>query len=102
MEVEFHKTSKEIAETFCLVSGRIPKVREYLVWERQQKLEKGSSQLSIRSGGLSGCGVITWTFLEDLALKKPEDSAEFQVLLATKGAEEIQVRRQFLGATPKF
>ena len=49
--------------------------------------------------GQSG-GVVTWSYLEDLALKKPEDSPEFQVLIATKGLEEIQVRRDFLGATP--
>jgi len=45
-------------------------------------------------------GVVTWSFLEDLALKKPEDSPEFQVLIATKGIEEIQQRLQFLRATP--
>ena len=28
-------------------------------------------------GGLGGSGIITWSFLEDLALKKPEDSPEF-------------------------
>ena len=55
------------------------------------------------NGGLSySGGVVTWTYLEDLALKKPEDSAEFQVLIATKGLEEIQVRRDFLCATPQF
>ena len=30
LEKEFGKTSTEIAEIFCLVSGRLPKVREYL------------------------------------------------------------------------
>lgn len=50
--------------------------------------------------GLKGSGVVTWTYLEDLALTKAEDSPEFQVLIATKGLEEIQVRRDFLGATP--
>lgn len=34
MENEFGKTSAEIAEIFCLVSGRIAKVREYLQYER--------------------------------------------------------------------
>ena len=54
-------------------------------------------------GGLGNTGgVITWSFLEDLALKKPEDSPEFQVLVATKGLEEIHVRREFLSATPQF
>jgi len=27
--------------------------------------------------GLEGSGIVTWSFLEDLALKKPEDSPEF-------------------------
>lgn len=39
--------------------------------------------------GLKGSGVVTWTYLEDLALTKAEDSPEFQVLIATKGLEEI-------------
>ena len=51
-------------------------------------------------GGLNGSGVVTWTFLEDLALKKPEESPEFQVLVATKGWDEILIRREFLGSTP--
>ena len=39
LEREFNKTSSEIAEIFCLVSGRINKVREYL---HQEKLQKDS------------------------------------------------------------
>ena len=31
LENEFGKSSDEIAEIFCIVSGRIPKVREYLL-----------------------------------------------------------------------
>jgi hypothetical protein len=38
---------------------------------------------------LEGKPVVDWNYLEDLALTKPEDSAEFQVLLQTKGWEEI-------------
>jgi hypothetical protein len=34
LEKEFTKTSSEIAEIFCLVSGRIGKVREYLIFEK--------------------------------------------------------------------
>jgi len=34
LEKEFGKTSTEIAEIFCLVSGRLPKVREYLQNEK--------------------------------------------------------------------
>lgn len=52
--------------------------------------------------GGKACGVVTWTFLEDLALKKSEESPEFQVLIATKGLDEIHVRREFLSATPQF
>ena len=39
LEREFNKTSSEIAEIFCLVSGRINKVREYL---HQEKLQRDS------------------------------------------------------------
>jgi len=92
MAKEFGKTSAEIADIFCLVSGRLGKVREYLQYEKQQK--EGGSQISIRSNGLKlgslgGSGIVTWSYLEDLALKKPEDSPEFQVLIATKGLDEI-------------
>lgn len=70
-----------------------------------------SSQLSAKSNALNindncvdleGSGIVTWSFLEDLALMKPEESPEFQVLLAAKGLEEIEVRRDFLDAKPKF
>ena len=44
--------------------------------------------------------VVEWNFLEDMALTKPDDSPEFQVLLQTKGYEEIKIRRDFLQATP--
>ena len=45
-----------------------------------------SSQVSVRSNALNinengvsleGSGIVTWSFLEDLALMKPEDSPEF-------------------------
>ena len=51
---------------------------------------------------MEGSGIVTWSFLEDLALMKPEDSPEFQVLMAAKGLEEIEVRRNFLDAKPNF
>jgi len=37
-----------------------------------------------------------WSFLEDLALEKPQQSEEYQVLLRTKGSSEIQARKKFL------
>ena len=46
-------------------------------------------------------GVVEWNFLEDLALTRPEDSPEFQVLLSTKGLDEIKARREFLQAVPE-
>lgn len=89
LEKEFGKTSAEIAEIFCIVSGRIPKVREYLQFEKnkKEKANKGGSQISTRStshkiysgglGDISESGIVTWTYLEDLALTKPEESPEF-------------------------
>jgi hypothetical protein len=38
---------------------------------------------------LSGKQVVLWDALEDMALKKPEDSPEFAVLLEEKGFNEI-------------
>jgi hypothetical protein len=66
-EKEFGRTTDEIAEIFCRVSGRLHKMRDFL----------------------EGKPVVEWNYLEDLALTKPEDTAEFQVLLQTKGWEEI-------------
>lgn len=82
LEKEFSKTSAEIAEIFCLVSGRLPKVREYLNFEKNKKENNNQgSQISHRSNSLmldqSGSGVVTWSYLEDLALKKSENSPEF-------------------------
>ena len=78
LEKEYGKSHEEIAEIFCKVSGRLNKMRDYL--ENRQ--------------------VVEWTLLEDMALSKPDDSAEFQILLQTKGWEEIMIRRDFLHASP--
>ena len=37
-----------------------------------------------------------WTYLEDLALAKAQDTTEFQWLLRSKGIAEIEKRRRFL------
>ena len=55
MEKEFGKTKDEIAEIFVKVSGRLNKMRDYLL----------------------GKPVIDWNYLEDNALTKPDDSPEF-------------------------
>lgn len=67
-----------MADVFVRVSGRLNKMRDY--FENRP--------------------VVEWNFLEDMALTKPDDSPEFQVLLQTKGYEEIKIRRDFLQATP--
>lgn len=79
LEKDYGRTREEIAEIFCKVSGRIEKMKDFLD-------NKPS--------------VVEWTYLEDLALTKPEESPEFQVLLQTKGFEEIKIRREFLQAEP--
>ena len=77
-EREFGKKHEEIADIFVKVSGRLNKMKDYL----------------------ENRPVVEWNYLEDLALQKPEDSPEFQVLLHTKGWEEIILRREFLHAIP--
>lgn len=49
---------------------------------------------------LEGKPVLLWSEIEDLALAKPENSPEFQILLSEKGWKEIAKRRSFLEATP--
>ena len=110
LSAEFDKTHDQLAEIFCKVSGRVSKVRDFLTLERQfiqrqQKVAGGLSQMSQKSmitsnlntslprALLSDNSIAVWSHLEDLALKKPEDTAEFQVLLQTKGLDEIETRR---------
>ena len=38
-----------------------------------------------------------WTALDDIGLQNGEDSAEYEHLLRTKGQEEIDRRKKFLG-----
>lgn len=66
---EFGKSKEEIADLFVKVSGNVKKMRDFLDGNKTK--------------------VVTWNMLEDLALAKPDDSPEFQVLLQTKGMVEI-------------
>ena len=52
--------------------------------------------LTLVERALKGEKVEVWTYLEDLALNKPQDSSEFQWLLKAKGMEQIEKRRKFL------
>ena len=63
------------------VSGEISKVRHVLEGKKN---------------------VMRWKELEDMALTEPEDSAEFQVLLAEKGWNAICKRRHFLQCIPIY
>lgn len=81
LEVKFKKTHDEIAELYVSVSGDLKKMRDLLSKKP---------------------GVVTWNYLEDLALQKPDDSQEFAVLLQEKGWHEICVRRNFLLAQPQY
>ena len=66
-----------VAEAYVRVSGNLDKVTKYF-----------------------NNPAIGWSEIEDLALAKPEDSPEFQILLSEKGWKEIDKRRNFLKATP--
>lgn len=77
-EKQYGKTTEEVADAFVRVSGRLNKMKDY--FENRP--------------------VVEWNYLEDMALTKPDDSPEFQVLLHTKGFDEIKIRRDFLQATP--
>lgn len=55
LEKEFGKSKEELSDIFVKVSGRLNKMRDYLL----------------------GKAITDWSYLEDLALTKPEESQEF-------------------------
>lgn len=68
------KTFAQIGEVFLKVSGDLQALWEYF----------------------DGKKVIEWTYMEDLTLKKPPTSTEFQCLLKLKGQTQIDIRKAFL------
>lgn len=78
--VKFKKSPEAIAELYSECSGDLNKMRQHLLGKK----------------------VVLWNVMEDLALMKPDDSVEFQVLLNSKGFKEILFRRQFMKAYPKL
>lgn len=74
IEVKYKRRPDEIADIFVKVSGDLENVKR--VFEGQI--------------------VPMWTYLEDLALARPESSMEFKCLVESKGKEEIEKRRSFL------
>ena len=74
IENKYKKSADEIAEIFVKVSGDIQNLERYF----------------------QGENVLLWTYLEDLALTKSEDSMEYKCLLESKGKVEIEKRKNFL------
>ena len=74
IEQKYNRSSAEIADIFVKVSGDIVNLKRYL----------------------EGEDVPIWSYLEDLALTKPEDSMEYRCLLESKGKDEIDKRKKFL------
>ena len=81
MGAKFKKSPEDIAKLYAECSGDVNKMRMHLSGVKK---------------------VILWNVMEDLALLKPDDSVEFQVLLNSKGHKEILLRRQFMKAYPKL
>lgn len=74
IEKKYNKTPSEIADIFVKVSGDVNSVRRYF----------------------EGDNVALWTYLEDLALTRPEGSLEYKCLEESKGKEEMKKRKAFL------
>ena len=74
IENKYSKPAEEIADMFVKVSGDFNSLERYFEGEH----------------------VVLWTYLEDLALTKPEDSMEFKCLMESKGKHEIEKRKNFL------
>lgn len=71
---DFKLSEQVVADLYCRLSGDLTNIRKHCM----------------------GKPVPFWTYLEDLALEKPEESEEYQVLLRTKGQKEIDARKAFL------
>ncbi|CDW91361.1 UNKNOWN [Stylonychia lemnae] len=74
LQKKYNKTTEQISELFLRVCGDLEQVE----------------------AALQGKSVPEWTYLEDLALTKPYETAEYQWLLKQKGQKEIDKRRKFL------
>ncbi|CAI2376306.1 unnamed protein product [Moneuplotes crassus] len=74
VERKYKKPSEEIADIYVKVSGDFENLERYF----------------------QGENVILWSYLEDLALTKSEDSMEYKCLIESKGKSEIEKRKRFL------
>ena len=71
--MKYNKPPSEIADIFVKVSGDVNSVRRYF----------------------EGENVVIWTYLEDLALTRPEGSLEYKCLEDSKGKEEMKKEKHF-------
>ena len=89
-------------EIYIKLSTDMDQVRNYLTLEKKiaakmvsQKVTQEEVERELRARG-----IVIWTPLEDIALRKAEDSPEFTALLMKKGIDQINKRREMLGAIP--
>ncbi|CAI2380511.1 unnamed protein product [Moneuplotes crassus] len=71
---KYHKSFPDIIKSFMKVSGDLKKLNDLFM----------------------GNKVVEWTYLEDMALKKPTNSTEYGCLIQSKGEKEIEKRKEFL------
>ena len=74
IEQKHNTTPGDIADIFVKVSGDLDNLARHF----------------------EGHTVPMWTYLEDLALTRPQDSMEYHCLVESKGKEEIEKRKNFL------
>lgn len=74
IESKYKKPSEEIADIYVKVSGDFNSLERHF----------------------QGEDVVIWSYLEDLALTKSEDSMEYKCLIESKGKAEIEKRKRFL------
>ena len=80
IEEKYNKSSDEIADIFVKCSGDFDTIERYLEGET----------------------IVSWSYLEDLALTKSVDSMEYRCLISTKGKEEIERRKAFMMQTTQY
>jgi DUF971 family protein len=83
----------KLHQTFLELQQKYP---EKSIYDITDMFMKVSGDIQALKDHLAGNKVVTWDYLEDLALSNNENSSDYRLLLTRKGREEIDKRKYFL------
>lgn len=83
----------KLHQTFLELTQKYP---EKSIYDMTDLFMKVSGDIQALKDLLAGNKVVTWDYLEDLALSNNENSSDYRLLLSKKGKDEIEKRKYFL------